>query len=458
MINFLRKLINKKGGKTVKKVLSLLLALLMFFSLSACGKKTEETSSAPQQTQTEVSQASAEKSGKITIWAWDPNFNIAIMNEAKARYTKDNPKVEIEIVDMAKADLEQKLHTMLASGVKEGLPDIVLIEDYNAQKYLQSYPGAFADLTGKIKHSDFANYKVSLMTVDGKVYGVPFDSGVAGFFYRTDYLEQAGYKPEDLNNITWDKFIEIGKKVKEKTGKAILGFGLDDGGLMRIMLQSAGQWYFDEQGNPKLVNNEAIKEAIKTYKAIVDAGIIKKTSGWNEWVASFNKGESAAVVTGVWIIGSIKAESSQSGKWKVAPIPRLNVSGSVNASNLGGSSWYVLEGSKNKEVAIDFLNKIYAGDNDFYQKILVDRGAVGSYMPAQSGSAYSSEDPFFGGQKVFTEFSGWMKNIPTVNYGLYTYEADAAIMAVMPDVYAGKISIEDALKKAEDQLSNQIKK
>ncbi|WDC84451.1 extracellular solute-binding protein [Caloramator sp. mosi_1] len=380
------------------------------------------------------------------------------MNEAKARYTKDNPKVEIEIVDMAKADLEQKLHTMLASGVKDGLPDIVLIEDYNAQKYLKSYPGAFADLTGKIDHSKFANYKVGLMTVNGKVYGVPFDSGVSGFFYRKDLLEQAGYKPEDLNNITWDKFIEIGKNVKKATGKAMLGFGLDDGGLMRIMLQSAGQWYFDKNGNVNIANNEALKEAVKTYKAIVDADIIKKTSGWNEWVAAFNKGDTASVVTGVWIIGSIKAEATQSGKWAVAPTPRLNVSGSVNASNLGGSSWYVLEGTKGKDIAIDFLNKIYASDNDFYQKILVERGAMGSYLPAATGDAYSKEDEFFGGQKVFTDLSNWMKNIPSVDFGLYTYEADAAIMANMPDVYSGKITVEDALKKAEEQLKNQIGK
>ena len=400
----------------------------------------------------------AEKSGEITIWSWDPNFNIPIMKEAAERYAKDNPKVTFEITDLAKADVEQKLHINLASGVTAGLPDIVLIEDYNAQKYLQSYPGAFADLTDEIKFSDFANYKVGLMTLDGKVYGVPFDSGVSGLFYRTDYLEKAGYKPEDLNNITWDKFIEIGKKVKEKTGKAMIGFGLDDGGLMRIMMQSAGKWYFDDKGNVNLSNNDALKEAFKTYKAIVDSGIIKKTSGWSEWVAAFNNGDTASVITGVWIIGSVKADQASSGKWKVATTPRLNIAGAVNASNLGGSSWYVLENSKNRDLAIDFLNQIYAGDIDFYQKILTDRGAVGTYLPAQSSAAYSSEDAFFSGQKVYTDFSGWIKAIPAINYGIYTYEADAAIFSVMPDVYSGKTSIEGALKKAEEQLINQIKK
>ena len=58
--------------------------------------------------------SAAELSGKITIWCWDPNFNVAIMEEAATRYNKINPNAEIEIVSMAKADVEQKLNTILA--------------------------------------------------------------------------------------------------------------------------------------------------------------------------------------------------------------------------------------------------------------------------------------------------------------------------------------------------------
>jgi len=95
-----------------------------------------------------------------------------------------------------------------------------------------------------------------------------------------------------------------------------------------------------------------------------------------------------------------------------------------------------------------YLKKIYARDADFYQKILVKYGAVGTWLPAQGGSAYKAKDPFFGNQQVFQLFSEWMKKIPPVDFGVYTYEADAAIMSVMPDVYTGKLSIDEALKKS----------
>ncbi|HCF38600.1 MAG TPA: ABC transporter substrate-binding protein [Thermosipho africanus] len=393
---------------------------------------------------------------KVTIWCWDPNFNVAIMQEAAERYKAMHPDVEFEIVSMAKADVEQKLNTILASGVKKGLPEIVLIEDYNAQKYLQSYPGSFADLTKKFNFKEFSPYKVKLMTLNGKVYGVPFDSGVAGWFYRRDYFKEAGIDESELRNITWDKFIELGKIVKEKTGKYMMAGDPYDGGLMRILLQSAGSWYFDKNGKPFIKDNPVLKEAVRLYKEIQDSGISKEVSGWNEWVAAFNNGDVASVITGVWIVGSIKAEKSQSGKWGVLPIPRLNLPGAVNASNLGGSSWYVLEHSENKDVAIDFLREIYAKDVDFYQKILIERGAVGSWIPAQNGPAYREPDPFFGYQRIYLDFTDWMDKIPPVDYGIFTYEADAALMGVMPDVYNGNLTIEKALEMAEKQFLNTI--
>jgi lactose/L-arabinose transport system substrate-binding protein len=399
--------------------------------------------------------ATAAFAGEITVWCWDPNFNVAIMKEAGARYTAKHPETTFNVVDFAKADVEQKLQTALSSGATDTLPDIVLIEDYGAQKYLQSFPGSFAALSDKIDYSGFAPYKVQLMTVDDKVYGMPFDSGVTGMYYRKDYLEQAGFKPEDMQNITWDRFIEIGKQVEAKTGHKMMGFDPNDAGLTRIMMQSAGEWYFDNDGNLNIEKNAALKAALETQGKIMQAGIFKPTAGWNEWLASFTSGDVAAVVTGVWITGTVKAQADQSGKWGVAATPKLSVEGATSASNLGGSSWYVLETSKEKDEAVDFLNEIYAKDKDFYQKILTERGAVGSLMAAREGTAYSAEDPFFGGEKVWQKFSDWLAEIPAVNYGIFTNEVDTAVTANLGSMGKGA-KVEDVLKAIQSQAEGQI--
>jgi lactose/L-arabinose transport system substrate-binding protein len=399
---------------------------------------------------------SAAWADEVTVWCWAPEFNGAAMNEAIARYTAANPDAKITVVDFAKGDLEQKLQTQLASGTTEGLPDIVLIEDYGAQKYLQSFPGAFEPLTDKIDYSQFADYKVGLATVDGQTYSLPFDSGVTGLFYRSDLLEQAGYKAADLADLTWDQVIEIGLKVKAATGKPLLSIDISDAGAMRIMLQSAGSWYFKEDGTLNIKDNPVFKKSLETWvKMLQTPDLYKQVSGWGDYTGAFNNGDVAGVFTGVWMTGGIKG-NNMAGKWAVAPIPRLDgVEGATHASNLGGSSWYVLSSAPGKDTAIDFLKTVWAGDVDFYQKILVGQGAFGAYLPARDGEAYSASDDYFGGQSVWADFSNWQAQIPPVNYGIFTNEVDAAITAQLPGLIAGG-SIDDAITAIDAQVAQMI--
>ena len=399
--------------------------------------------------------ATAALADNVTVWCWAPEFNGAAMNEAIARYTAAHPEHTITVVDFAKADLEQKLQTQLASGQTEGLPDIVLIEDYGAQKYLLSFPGAFEPLTDKLDYSQFAAYKVSLATVDGQTYSLPFDSGASGLFYRSDLLAEAGYKAEDLADITWEQMIEIGKAVNAKTGKPMFSIDQNDAGAIRIMLQSAGSWYFDAEGNANIKDNPVFKSALTTWvKMLQTPELYKAVSGWGDYTGAFNNGDVAGVFTGVWMTGGIKG-NNMSGKWAVAPTPRLDIEGSTHYSNLGGSSWYVLSSAPSKDAAIDFLKTVWAGDVDFYQKILVGQGAFSSYLPARDGAAYMASDDYFGGQAVWASFSDWQAKIPGVNYGIFTNEADAAVTAQLPGLVAGG-SIDDAILAIDAQIAQQI--
>ncbi len=393
----------------------------------------------------------------ITVWCWDKEFNGATMKEAGDRYAKAHPDVTLNIVDFAKADLEQKLQAQLASGTTDGLPDIVLIEDYGAQKYLQSFTSAFEPLsdTKAIDYKNFAPYKVALSTVAGKTYSLPFDSGDSGLFYRSDYLAQAGFKAEDMNNITWDKLIEIGKAVEAKTGHKMLDLDLNDDGIFRIMLQSAGGWFFTPDGKSD-ITSPTFKAALTQYAKLLQSGIYKPVSGWADYTGGFTSGQIAATVTGVWIVGTIKSVADQSGKWAVAPTPRIDgVKGAANASNLGGSSWYVLSSAKNKATAIDFLAQIWGKDEDFYQKILVGQGAFGTFLPAREGDAFKASDAFFGGEPVWLNFSNWLAQIPPVNFGTYTNEADAAVNAQIAGLAKGG-SVDDAIQAIDAQLKQQM--
>lgn len=398
---------------------------------------------------------SAAMAAEITVWCWDPNFNGATMQEAFSRYQANNPDDTINVVIFEKAAMEQKLQAQLASGATDGLPDIVLIEDYRAQKYLQSFPSAFEPLNNYIDYSTFAPYKVELATLNGQTYSLPFDSGVTGYFYRSDLLAEAGFGPEDLENITWDQLIEIGKAVKEKTGKILLPIDPTGSDWIRIMLQSAGSWYFDADGNVTIAGNPVFKAALETYQRLIASGITTPVSGWTEYTGSFTSGDTLSTFSGVWMTATIKANPDQSGKWGVAPSPRLDgVEGAGNASNLGGSSWYVLSSAPEKDKAIDFLATVWAKDVDFYQKILVDQGALGSLLAAREGEAYQATDEFFGGQPVWQNFTTWLAEIPPVNYGIFTEEADTAVVAQVPAITSGG-NIDEIIAAIDAQVRQQ---
>ncbi len=392
--------------------------------------------------------------GEVTVWCWDPNFNGATMQEAAARYKADHPDFSINVVDFAKADVEQKLQAQLASGTTQGLPDIVLIEDYRAQKYLQSFPGSFEPLGGAIDMNKFAPYKVSLASLNGQAYSVPFDSGVTGFFYRTDYLADAGYSEADLQDITWEELIKIGKDVEEKTGHKLLSLDINDAGIIRIMMQSAGSWYFTPEGEVDLEGNPVFKASLEAWQDVLQSGIYKPTSGWTDYTGAFASGEVAGTITGVWITATIKANPELAGKWGVAPIPKLEIEGATHASNLGGSSWYVLASAPEKAEAIDFLKEIWANDIDFYQKILIDQGAFGTLTEARNGPAFQASDEFFSGQPVWQNFTSWLAEIPSVNYGIFTEEADTAVAAHLPALKDGA-DVDEAIKQIDLQVKQQ---
>ncbi|SHI37827.1 ABC transporter substrate-binding protein [Wenxinia saemankumensis] len=381
--------------------------------------------------------AGAAAAQELTVWAWDPNFNGAAMEAAAAAYQEmGNPDFTLDYQEFAREEIEQKLQTQLAAGTMDGLPDIVLIEDYSAQKFLLSFPGAFEPLTDVIDYSGFADYKVALASVDGETYAMPFDSGVTGLFYRSDLIEEAGYTAEDMQDLTWDEFIEIGEAVTEATGTPMISLDINDPGLFVVMLQSTGSWFFNEDGSLNIEGNPDFRAAMADYQEILQSDMWTQVNSWADYQASL-AGDVASTVSGVWITGTIKA-ADMSGQWAVAPIPRVaEAENGTNYSNLGGSSWYVLASSDDKELAFDFLTSVWGSDVEFYNQILVDQGAVGSLLASREGDAYQEADAYFGGQEVWQDFSSWLGQVPAVDYGIFTYEVRSAIASNIPAIADG---------------------
>ena len=315
---------------SAKLAAALTLTLPLALTLTACGSGGD-------------SGGEGDGDNKLTVWTWDPAFNIYAMEEAEKVYQQDNPDFELEIVEVPWDDLQTKLTTIAQSQAFGELPDIFLMQNNAFQKNGLNYPDLFSDFSDSdIDFSEFPESVVEYSTIDDINYGVPFDAGTAVTALRTDVLEQAGYTVDDFTDITWDQYLTIGKDVLAKTGQPLLSGQAGSADIPMMMLQSAGASLFDDEGNPTIVDNEALEAAIDVYTQLVDAGVLIEVNSWDEYIGTIVNSNVGGTINGIWIVGSIQTAEDQAGKWGITNLPKLDtVSGATNYSANGGSSWAI---------------------------------------------------------------------------------------------------------------------
>lgn len=392
----------------------------------------------------------------LTVWCWDPNFNIYAMKQAEAAYQKDHPDFKLDIQENVYSDIETKLITAATSGDYSTLPDIFLMQDYSYHKDVTSFPDVFTDLTGSgIDFSSFSAGKLADSTVDGKNYGVPFDNGATIMAIRSDIVEEAGLTTDDFKDITWSQFMELAKTVKEKTGTPML---TTSGGseLVLEMLQSAGASPIVD-GEVKIADNEVLAQAVEVYATLVKEGYMTEYTDWDQYIASMNNGDAAGVINGCWIMSSIQAAEDQSGNWTIVNMPALDdVEGATNYANCGGASWAVSSNCENTDLAFDFLKSTFAADVDLYDDLLVNAGAIASYLPAAESSVYQEASDFYGGQKVYADIVDFASQVPAFDCGAYYSDIRSALTDVVTNVVQNDADITSELQNAQDTVEFNI--
>lgn len=450
-----------------KKIVAAMLASMMVVSLAACGggddgsgstggdTKKEDTSGTDEKKDDAAGEAVAatDDDNTLTVWCWDPNFNIYAINKAAEIYAKDHDGFNVKVTEIQSDDIETKLTTAMSAGDLSTLPDIFLMQDNSFQKYATNYPDIFVDLTDKgIDFTQFSEAKVAYSTLDGKNYGVPFDNGAAISCYRTDMLEQAGYTVDDFTDITWDDFMEKAKVVKEKTGQPLLTQQAGSTDIIMMMIQSVGASCFTEDGKANIVDNEAVKKAVEIYSQMVKDGTLLEVTDWDQYVASINNGTVAGVINGCWIMATVTAQEDQSGKWAVTNMPKMEGVGEAsNYSNNGGSSWAVTSNCKKPDVAVDFLKSTFGGSTELYDD-LIAKGALATWAPAGDSDVYNQEVPFFSNDKVYAKIVDFATKTPSNVTGPFYYDARDAIGVALSQITQQGIDIGTALQEAQDTV------
>lgn len=434
-----------------KKVLGMFLVATMAASvLAGCGGKADDKSEAKKD------DTAAAQEETLTVWCWDPNFNVYAMEQAEKMYQKDHPDFKLDIQEKVYSDIETALITAAEADDYSTLPDIFLMQDYSFHKNVANYPGIFTELTDSgVDFSQFSAGKLADSTVDGKNYGLPFDNGATIMAIRKDMVEAAGLTVDDFKDTTWSDFIEKAKKVVEKNNVPML---TSSGGseIVIEMLQSAGASPMVD-GKVDLVGNEALKKSIETYKQLIDEKVMVDYTDWDQYIASMNKGTAAGVIQGCWIMSSIQAAEEQSGNWAIVDMPKLDgIEGATNYANCGGASWAVSSNCKNTDLAFDFLKSTFGESVELYDDLLPNAGAIASYLPAAESEVYNEASDFYGGQTVYKDIVDFAGKVPGIDYGAYYSDIRSALTDAITNVVQNNADIDGEMNNAQETLEFNI--
>ena len=300
-----------------RKIVSIVMASAMVLGLAACGSSGGTTTSSSnggndasaaddttaKSESSDVVEGGSDDDNTLTVWTWDPNFNVYAIQKAAEIYAQDHEGFKVEVSEVQSDDIETRLTTAVSAGDLSTLPDIFLMQDNSFQKYATNYPDIFTDLTDSgIDFGEFSSAKVAYSTLDGKNYGIPFDNGAVIECLRTDMLEEAGFTVDDFTDITWNDFMEKAKVVKEKTGQPILTSQAGSPDLVMEMLQSCGESLFNEDGSVNIVDNKALKPILEIYSQMVKDGTLVEVTDWDQYIASTTEPQQAlSTDAGSWL-------------------------------------------------------------------------------------------------------------------------------------------------------------
>ena len=426
--------------RRMKRVMAMALALAMTASavLTGCGGSKKK----------------AEDGEKVlTVWAWD----VALMQlqEAAEVYQKDHPDVKFEFEEMGTDQIYKKLSTSLATG--NGIADIIAIEGDVLVGYADKFPEGFLDVSDAVNTDEFLASKLAEVTYKDKVHAVPWDAGPVGMFYRTDYFEQAGVNPEDIQ--TWDDLIEAGKKIeaacKTPSGDPVKMIPVDPkkSSLYSLIRGEFGIGVFDEDGNP-IVDDERSISAMKMADKIYDSGVALNYNGWDEYEQTVVNESVACIPEAVWMIGTIKDKGPQTeGKWSVMDIPKIE-GGEYSCSN-GGSDLAINAKTDYPEEAKDFV-KFAMTDTTLQASGFEKYGLYPSYIPSYEEEVFQKGDAFFGEGNVYEIFIENGQKVADTPISPNAQEASDAIGVAVSKILLNGEDVEKTMKDLQKELETKF--
>ena len=345
-----------------RKVVSVLLVVAMVGTmLSGCGGSKKSS---------EGSNGKADGGDSITVLVESGSPAEALANDTADEFEKETGcKVVVDAV--AYTGMYDKVSTEIKAG--QAAHDVVSMDFV--------WLAAFADALEPINDADTSDFLPTLEesgTVDGNLLGYPMWVNSKVLIYRKDLI------PEDKVPTTWEEYEALAKELKtdDMYGTTVFGSGSDAVCSFLDFASQAGAdgLVYDKDGNVN-ITDQAYVDALNFMVDNANADYTPADSlstASTESQELFTNGKVAMQLN--WS-HQYPAAVEALGADKVGVAPMIGGSAGVGATT---GPWYesVMKNSKNKEMAIKYVEFMYDHNEDYMNLTLKIAGRTSVYEEA----------------------------------------------------------------------------
>ncbi|MGB1951181.1 MAG: maltose/maltodextrin ABC transporter substrate-binding protein MalE [Marinobacter sp.] len=274
------------------------------------------------------------------------------------------------------------------------------------------------------------------VTVNGKVYGYPMAVESIGLIYNKDLVPEPPTAFEDIPALH-EQLAENGKR-------AIL-WDYNNTYFTWPMLAAAGGYIFGDadQGGVDVtdtgVNTDGAKLGASILVDLVESGVMPRGADYGAMEASFNKGETAMMISGPWAWGNLEKSGIDFG---VTTLP--TVDGQPSKPMVGVMAATLNSASPNKDLAVEFLESYALSVKGL--KMVNDDVPLGAVANREFMEELSA-DPNINATFENAQLGEPMPNVPAM--GAFW----SAMGPALQNMTSGRQSVEDALDAAAQRIT-----
>lgn len=368
-------------------------------------------------------------------------------------YMEENPYVNIEVETLD----EEAYKTKFKAYSMEGMPDVVMI--WGQPSFLSEV--LEAGVLAELKEEDYEEYgfiegALEGFKRDGKLYGLPRNTDVGGFYYNLKMFQDNGWEVPK----TYDKLLELAGKIR---AKGIIPVAMDgrDGWplanyLSDILYKVMGDDYQEavkhavEEGD---FSDPSFERAVRLVREADSAGLFQEgydSQDYGMAKSLFTTGQAAMFYMGSWEASMALDEAIPKEirtNIRMFTMPQIE-GGKARDTDLAiwnGGGYAVSADSKVKDEAIKFLNYMFQPN-----KLAKYGWENGVGLAAQDQSAYISgnETELQLQYMDILKHATGMSGTPMSVYGSSAYKS--CIESEIQGVVNGAVDIETFLKILED--------